>query len=67
MRLASASAELFDIDADQFVGLLAFVAADRFGEFQGLQIVEPRRRKMRLTLVGESANSANSVEGGRKQ
>src|SRR5215212_3710611 len=34
------AAELFDIDVDQFAGMLAFVAADRRGGFERLDAVE---------------------------
>src|SRR5262245_17065314 len=35
------SAELFDIDMDEFAWLLAFIAANRFGRLQGTEPVKP--------------------------
>ena len=49
------AAELLDVDVDQLAGVLALVAADRLGR---LEVADrgsgPRRRRMRLTVAGET-------------
>ena len=51
-------AELFDVDVDQFAGMLALVAAHRLGRLQSREPVQPSRRRMRLTVAGETPTSA---------
>ena len=34
------TAELFDIDVDQFAGMFAFIASDWFGGFERTELIE---------------------------
>jgi hypothetical protein len=48
------AAELFDIKMDELAWLLAFIAPDRFGRFQGTELVQSKATQNRLTVAGET-------------
>ena len=77
MTRARGPAELFDVDVDQFAGMLALIAADRLGRFQRREPVEAvppqhtadgSRRDAELggDLLACVALPAQSLDGGTR-
>jgi len=65
-------AELLDIDVDELTRVLALIAPDRFGRFQGTQLIQPQsaqnpadggRRDAGLGTVRNSVCEAIMMEG----
>jgi hypothetical protein len=68
------AAQLFDIDVDDFAGVLPFVTPDRLGRLQGSKFVEPpaledaahgRRRDMQFSrdLLSGVTPAAQGLDG----
>jgi hypothetical protein len=51
-------AELFDIDMDELAGFLALVAANGLGGLQIAIRLNPKRRRMRWAVAGDTPTSA---------
>ena len=52
------ASEFLDIEMDQFAGMMALVAPDRLGWSKAEILLRPSRRRMRLTVAGDTPTSA---------